>query len=443
MAPLVIGLTGQFGAGCTTVAEYLEKEHNFKRYSFSTVIKPAAKQRLGKKDYAKLNPKERRRVLQDQGNILREPNPANIAKSVREQIKAKHDEAKDIVIEAFRNPFEIHAFREKFGDSFFLLAIDAPIQARFKRNYDDYGDDLEQFKRDDLRDKGEDEPKHGQQTEKCVYLADISINNHGEIKSATEWDKFFARFEDRYLKLIRILGIRRPTYQELYMRQAYASSLKSSCTKRQVGALIVSERRQNEEAVTKAKNKAKAQAKEVEEAKESFVIAAGFNDVPIGEYECREKGSTDDPLFCPKDDEEEKKLRAMKYCPSCRRKLSLPDGKIRNYICPKCNARLPRDFIPGRLLDTCRAVHAEEAAILQAARLGSTALMNAALYTTTFPCLLCAKSIINSGISTVVYHKPYPMDDTMNMLNKCEITLQKYEGVSAWSFDRMFRKPSD
>lgn len=434
MAPLVIGLTGQFGAGCTTIAEYLEKEHKFKRHSFSTIIKPAAKQRLGEQEYKRLSPRELRRVLQDQGNLLREADPAYIAKRIIEQIKADNDGAKDIVVEAFRNPAEVYAFKSEFRD-FFLVALDASSTLRFERKYNEYKDDLEQFNKDDLRDKGDDEPENGQLTEECVYLADISINNHKKITSAREWGRLFDWMEDHYLKLMRIPGFRRPTYPELYMRQAYASSLKSSCTKRRVGALIVSELMQND--------KVMAQVKDIEEARESFVIATGFNDIPIGEDECGEKGPTDDPLFCPKDHEEEKKLRAMKYCPSCGHELSLPSGKVTDYQCPECKARLPRDFIPGKMLDTCIAVHAEEAAILQAARLGSTTLMNATLYTTTFPCLLCAKSIINAGISTIVYREPYPMGDTVKMLEKCGIKLKKYDGVSAWSFDRMFRKKLD
>jgi deoxycytidylate deaminase len=54
-----------------------------------------------------------------------------------------------------------------------------------------------------------------------------------------------------------------------------------------------------------------------------------------------------------------------------------------------------------------RAVHAEMAAILDAARRGQ-AIRGATLYTTTFPCHNCAKHIVGAGIEHVVYIAPYP-----------------------------------
>jgi deoxycytidylate deaminase len=433
----VVVLTGQFEAGCTTVAEFLEREEGFKYYRFSSIIAEAAKEHLGPQAYDQLQPVERRTLLQDQGNILRQPDPAAIAKQLIEKIEAKGDAGADVVVEAVRNPAEIRAFRERFGDRAFVVALDAPLQVRFERSYGDYGDDLEQFKRDDARDKGEDEPEYGQRTEECVYLADISINNDAQLDSSTEWDMFFVTMRE-HLKLMREPAYRQPSLEELYMRQAYAISLRSSCTKRQVGAVLVSE-------IGPEEGGEGPSARQGTGRKESYVIATGCNDVPVGDLACRrqQEGPWGDPRFCPKDHEEERKLRAMKYCPGCGTQLAVPTGKITAFTCPQCEARLPRDFVPGRMLDVCRAVHAEEAAIVQAAKLGSTSLRAATLYSTTFPCLLCAKSIINAGIKRVVYHEPYPMDDTVKMLDRCGVRLEKYQGVNAWAFDRMFRGTLD
>lgn len=440
MVDLVIGFTGQFGSGCTTVSDFFKTEpgFHFKHYSFSDIIKPAAKQRLGEDKYNQLKKHELRQVLQEQGNILRESDQAAIANILIDQIKS-NDGGKDVVVDTFRNPAEIRAFRTGFKN-FFLVALDAPLMERFKRLHSVYGDNLEQFKKDDLRDKGDDEPEHGQQTEICIYQADISINNHTYNESFKQWNKFFTKIQ-YYVDLMRQPAVRPPTYEELYMRQAYALSLKSRCTKRHVGAIIVSESALDDKAKIESKESSEDNEKELIT---SYILAAGFNDVPIGDNPCEERALKRDPQFCPKDDVEEKKLRDMKYCPSCGNKLSLPSEKLRDgFKCPNCKAKLPSDFIPGKLLDTCVAVHAEEAAILQAAKLGSTALRNATLYTTTFPCLLCAKSIINVGIKKVVYHVPYPMYDTVEMLNRCKVKLQKYEGVNAWAFDRMYRSILD
>jgi cytidine deaminase len=54
-----------------------------------------------------------------------------------------------------------------------------------------------------------------------------------------------------------------------------------------------------------------------------------------------------------------------------------------------------------------RSVHAEMAALIDAARRG-TAVSGAILFTTTFPCHNCAKHIVAAGIRSVVYVEPYP-----------------------------------
>jgi cytidine deaminase len=57
-------------------------------------------------------------------------------------------------------------------------------------------------------------------------------------------------------------------------------------------------------------------------------------------------------------------------------------------------------------IDYVRAVHAEMAAIADAARYG-VPTAECTLYTTTFPCHDCAKHIMAAGIARVVYIEPY------------------------------------
>jgi cytidine deaminase len=59
------------------------------------------------------------------------------------------------------------------------------------------------------------------------------------------------------------------------------------------------------------------------------------------------------------------------------------------------------------LLEFGRVVHAEMAAITDAARRGIS-VKGGVLFTTTFPCHICARHIIASGIKRVVYIEPYP-----------------------------------
>lgn len=58
-------------------------------------------------------------------------------------------------------------------------------------------------------------------------------------------------------------------------------------------------------------------------------------------------------------------------------------------------------------IDRIRAVHAESAAIIDAARSGSST-KKATMYVTTFPCHECARHIVAAGIREVIYLAPYP-----------------------------------
>ena len=66
---------------------------------------------------------------------------------------------------------------------------------------------------------------------------------------------------------------------------------------------------------------------------------------------------------------------------------------------------------PGQGYDTCLCVHAEENAIVLAARHG-TATEGSTLYSTLRPCFGCVKSSIQAGIKEIVYGEEftYPPD---------------------------------
>ncbi len=65
------------------------------------------------------------------------------------------------------------------------------------------------------------------------------------------------------------------------------------------------------------------------------------------------------------------------------------------------------------------------------------------LYTTTFPCPLCAKMIADVGITRVVYVEPYPMTEAVEILDNSNPRVQtdKYEGVLGRAFTRVFGSP--
>jgi dCMP deaminase len=76
--------------------------------------------------------------------------------------------------------------------------------------------------------------------------------------------------------------------------------------------------------------------------------------------------------------------------------------------CPRCAS----DAAPGEGYDTCICVHAEQNAIVLAARRGN-ATSEGTLYTTLRPCFGCAKEAIQAGIREIVYAEPYEYDESL------------------------------
>ncbi len=79
----------------------------------------------------------------------------------------------------------------------------------------------------------------------------------------------------------------------------------------------------------------------------------------------------------------------------------------------------------GTRHEVCYAVHAEQNAIIQAAKLGIS-VDGATLYCTHQPCSICAKMIINSGIKRVIFKQGYPDDFSMEMFNEAGLSVEKY-----------------
>ncbi len=90
--------------------------------------------------------------------------------------------------------------------------------------------------------------------------------------------------------------------------------------------------------------------------------------------------------------------------------------------CPRCAG----DAKSGESLGECICAHAEENAIVQAAFHG-TAVNGARLYCTISPCLMCAKMIINAGITEVVYEEEYQFtEQTRALLEEAGVSFRRY-----------------
>lgn len=79
----------------------------------------------------------------------------------------------------------------------------------------------------------------------------------------------------------------------------------------------------------------------------------------------------------------------------------------------------------GTRHEMCYAVHAEQNAIIQAAKLGVN-IDGSTLYCTHQPCILCAKMIVNAGIVRVVYHSGYPDDFALDIFKEAGVLVERY-----------------
>jgi dCMP deaminase len=146
----------------------------------------------------------------------------------------------------------------------------------------------------------------------------------------------------------------RPSWDDYFMDIVELIKTRSTCIRRQVGALIVVDKR---------------------------IVATGYNGAPRGCRHCEETGC----------------IRAAMGIPS------------------------------GQRHELCRAIHAEQNAIAQAAYSG-TSVKGGTLYVTTQPCVLCAKIAINAGLEKIVYKGDYPDDLAMELLKEARIRVVKVDG---------------
>jgi dCMP deaminase len=141
----------------------------------------------------------------------------------------------------------------------------------------------------------------------------------------------------------------RPSWDRYFMDMAWSISRRSTCLRRQMGALLVRDRR---------------------------ILATGYNGAPAGLPHCEEVG--------------------------CRRqRLGIPSGQRP---------------------ELCRALHAEQNAIVQAA-LHGVSVKDAVLYCTNQPCVICAKMLINAAVRRIVYEVEYPDDLALEMLGEAGVEL--------------------
>ena len=111
------------------------------------------------------------------------------------------------------------------------------------------------------------------------------------------------------------------------------------------------------------------------------ILTTGYNGAGSGITSCKEKGEC------------------------LRRKLNIPSGTRH---------------------ELCYAIHAEQNAIIQAAKMGIS-VEGGTIYCTHQPCSICAKMIINSGIKRIVYKYGYPDEFSMEMMKEANVLIEKFD----------------
>ncbi len=77
----------------------------------------------------------------------------------------------------------------------------------------------------------------------------------------------------------------------------------------------------------------------------------------------------------------------------------------------------------GTRHEICRAIHAEQNAIIQAGIHGIN-IKNSTIYCTHSPCILCAKMLTNAGIKRFVMCVQYPDDSFKSLFNEAGVQFE-------------------
>lgn len=78
----------------------------------------------------------------------------------------------------------------------------------------------------------------------------------------------------------------------------------------------------------------------------------------------------------------------------------------------------------GERHELCRALHAEQNALIQASLYG-VGVKDSTLYATNQPCVICAKMLINAGIKEIVISDGYPDKMAMDFFKEAKIKVRK------------------
>lgn len=430
---LIIALVGYAGAGTSTAAKRIrvlleDAGYDVFQIKFSALIgmidatiEPVIQEGIkeGKSRF------DRACQFQDRGDMVREIKGSYaLASAAVAEIKRLRgsnlpgQKRLAFILDSLKHPDEVQLLREVYDRSFRLVAVHCDLQKRIARliggptSSAKYGgvsvSEVGSFMdRDDKDTKN----KHGQRVRDVFHLADFFLNNSQDSVEGSAMSGDIQRFVD----LLLDQGLVRPTQSERAMYIAYASALQSSCLSRQVGAALI--------------------------AADGRLVATGKNDPPKfggGTYD--EDSKPDRRCVSWEIDDGDLKFKG---CHNDRKKTELyrlmadwmadkltdivaefavPPNELGAFDLAKPQrdkaAEGIREVLRGSskilgdmpgvkdAIEYSRAIHAEMAALMSAAR-GGISTKESSLYVTVYPCHNCARHLVSAGVSSVYYVEPY------------------------------------
>lgn len=293
------------------------------------------------------------------------------------------------IFRSLKHPAEVERLRRIYGDAFVLVAAYSPREIRLSKLAADLARSEGSAHSDRFRDRAEtlfsrDEEESGnllgQNVRGTFPKADLFINasdNDGLQRSA-----------DHSIELLFGFPYHTPTRDEHGMFHAQAAVLMSASLSRQVGAGIATQ--------------------------EGEIVAMGWNEVPKphgGLYGPDDKIDVRDFKLGEDTSDKMKSLILSEILEEFCRKEDRWLVETKADMDKEARRKQASVLMSGtqmmKAIEYGRSVHAEMAAMLDAARRG-VPVKGCTLYTTTYPCHDCARHVVAAGIDRVVYIEPYP-----------------------------------
>jgi deoxycytidylate deaminase len=323
------------------------------------------------------------------------------------------------VFDQFKRPEEIELLRQIYGRAFILIGIHSDKEVRLKTLTDKIASktgssrsgDQDEFEARKLITRDQKEPNvvYGQRLSDTFALSDLFIS----IDNIQDAERNVKRFLDGLFGANNVS----PTRSEYGMYLAKTASLRSTDLSRQVGAAICTS--------------------------EGEVITLGSNEVPKaggGTYWAIDSHDARDHVLGRDENERVKRSLMVDLIKRLKKadilKDDIDEGKIHEFVLAQTTTKGSelRDSQIMDLLEFGRIIHAEMSAICDAARTGKS-LKSMILYATTFPCHICAKHIVASGISRVFYIEPYEKSYAVQLHGDSIQTSPYQDGCDKVSFE--------